>query len=292
MFELNDSLLDDIVFAMEDQDKGSRVDLASGGIVPRSPETEGDGFADPPEWSSRQGFRLMEDFLATVRSPSARQELTAALGRGRGVFKCFKETLAVYPDVERAYHEFKAQTMRNVIHEWYDDIREREGLSRLGPEPDDSNDLVESDFGIEYGPGKGMSPAFEKLAELSVEELLESFPAPVVENELDCLEQRLDDEDWRGVWVPDGEGGVIAAAAAAIEENGGRPLARVFFLSVQTEFRQAGIGLALLNRLTKELSQDGIDYMMLDLSFMPPSFCETFENSGFKPYGIRAYQHI
>lgn len=292
MFELNDSLFDDIVFAMEDQEKGSRVDLATGAIVPRGPETGGGGYADPPLWSSRQGFRLMEDFLATVRSPSARQELSAALSRGRGVFKCFKESLALYPDVERAYHEFKTQTMRNVIRDWYDDLREREGLSRLGPEPEDSNDLVESDFGIQSGPGTGMSQAFEKLAELSMPELLETYPAPVVEEELDSLEQRLEEEDWRGVWVPDGEGGIIAGAAASVEENNGRPLARVFFVAVQPEFRQAGMGLALINRLTSECTQAGLDYMLLDLSFMPPAFCEIFENSGFKSYGIRAYLHI
>ena len=59
MFELSDSLIDDIAFAMEDQAKGSLVDISTGAVLPRGPETEGDGFAEPPVWSSREGYQLM-----------------------------------------------------------------------------------------------------------------------------------------------------------------------------------------------------------------------------------------
>jgi len=228
VFELSDSIIEGIVFAMEDQAKEGLVDISTGAVVPRGPESGGGGFAEPPEWSSREGFELMESFLSTVRSPSARQDLSSSLNRGRGVFRAFKEALSAYPEIERAYHEYKAAAMRSIIRAWYDDLREGQGLERLGPEPEDSGDLVESDLGIALGEGGDERGAFIRLAEGLEVELLECLPESLVAAEGEALVSRLEEEGWIGAWIADGEGGVIAGAAASLESGGGRSFRAAF----------------------------------------------------------------
>lgn len=289
MFELSDSLIDDIAFAMEDQAKGSLVDISTGAVLPRGPQTEGDGFADPPVWSSREGYQLMEAFLTTVRSPSARQELSSSLCRGHGVFKAFKEALAAYPEIERAYHEYKTAAMRRVIRNWYDELREDQGLARLGPEPEDSGDLVESDLGIELGEGGPQREAFIRLAEGLEAELLAFMPEVLVAAEGEPLVSRLEGEAWIGSWIGDGEGGIIAGAAASLESSRGRSYARLFFLGVLSEFRRTGMGKALVQSLVDELSRRGIGFIVLDLPFVPAEFGAALESAGLKPYGVRGY---
>lgn len=289
MFELSDSLIDDIVFAMEDQAKAKRIDILTGAVVERSGEAEGEGFAEPPEWSSRDGFRLMESFLSTVRSPSARQELVASLSRGRGVFKSFKEALAAYPEVERAFRDYKAAAMRGVIREWYDELRESQGLSRLGPEPEDSGDLVESDLGIEVGPAEGRLEAFLGLAEAVEGELLESLPPALAASELSALRSRLNEGKWLGAWVEDGEGGLVAGAAASLEQAGGSGLGRLFFLAVLPDFRRTGMGKALVEALSERLSREGLGLLVLDLPFVVPEFGAALESAGLRSYGVRGF---
>jgi GNAT superfamily N-acetyltransferase len=289
VFELSDSLIDDIAFAMEDQAKGSLVDISTGAVLPRGPQTEGDGFAEPPVWSSREGYQLMEAFLMTVRSPSARQELSSSLCRGRGVFKAFKEALAAFPEIERAYHEYKAAAMRRVIRNWYDELREDQGLARLGPEPEDSGDLVESDLGIELGEGGPQREAFIRLADGLEAELLECLPEALVVDEAEALVARLEGDTWLGAWIGDGEGGIIAGAAASLKSKGGRSYARLFFLGVLLDFRRTGMGKALVQSLVDELSRRGIGYIVLDLPFIPAEFGAALESAGLKPYGVRGY---
>jgi len=87
VFELTEEIIESVIFAMEDQDLESLIDLETGEVYPlefepleeeNKQEREGGGI-EAPIWSSRDGFRLMESFLGTVRRPSARSDLSAAL---------------------------------------------------------------------------------------------------------------------------------------------------------------------------------------------------------------------
>jgi hypothetical protein len=69
VFDLSDKIIEQIVFAMEDQERKTVVDLETGEVLPASGRKDGH-YADPPSWSSRDGFKLMEDFLSSVRQPS------------------------------------------------------------------------------------------------------------------------------------------------------------------------------------------------------------------------------
>jgi len=100
-FELSEALVDDILFAMEDQVGDFYLDTVEGIIVGGVDwEFEGDlndddgeggeRFISLPEWDSSDGFKLMERFAAGFRNPVVREELHLALDRGRGGFRAFK----------------------------------------------------------------------------------------------------------------------------------------------------------------------------------------------------------
>ena len=63
------------------------------------------------------GYRDMEDFIAGVREPRARDALERAIA-GRGAFRRFKDALLDYPELRRAWFEFHdARGERRAI-EW------------------------------------------------------------------------------------------------------------------------------------------------------------------------------
>jgi hypothetical protein len=45
----------------------------------------------------------MEKFTAGLNNPVARQELTAALNKNKGVFRAFRDVLEQYPEVEKIW---------------------------------------------------------------------------------------------------------------------------------------------------------------------------------------------
>lgn len=312
MFELKDSTVDGIIFAMEDQDGTWLVDLETGelydvdedGYEDEEDDEGGSGsvgddredldfedetrFVAPPEWSSREGFKLMEDFLGMVRQPSARQELGAALARGKGVFKAFKEVLAAHPEIEKAFRDHKTRAMRAAIRAWYNGLREIRGLERLGPEPEDTTDLVESDLGIRLGDRVAAGDRVLALVADAEAEALELLPEALAAREAELLTAALAAGDAVFAWADDGEGGAVAGAAALRERAAGRSFARVVFIYVEPTFRRAGLGRALLAALAKNFRAEGTDLLVFDSAFAPADFGRALESTGFRPFGVRS----
>ena len=212
MFELSEKTVEQIVFAMEDQEHASVVDLESGEVLPAE-GLSGELYAEAPTWSSRDGFRLMEEFLASVRQPSARRELSAALARGRGVFKAFKAVLAEHQELERAFRDFKIRAMRLTIANWYDDLREARGLERLGPEPEDVGELLSSDIDIRILPLGEARRFLEPLVDRAEEESGETLPGALAAFEMGRLRSDIASaSDALCAVADDGEGGALGCA--------------------------------------------------------------------------------
>ena len=151
-FMLDDSLRDDVIFAMEDQTSISFVDANTASVVSFShgqvPPESGERFYPLPEWSSADGFALMEDFAEKCRIPQARSQLKDCLQSGRGVFKSFKAVLKSYPRLEKRWLSFKRSAMLSRVNEWYALLRESWGLEALpidGPECE-TQELLMDDF--------------------------------------------------------------------------------------------------------------------------------------------------
>jgi GNAT superfamily N-acetyltransferase len=288
MFELTEKAVEQIVFAMEDQETAAVVDLSTGEVLPAEGH-EGESYAAPPVWSSREGFRLMEEFLSSVRQPSARRELSAALGRGRGVFKAFKATLAEYEELERAFRDYKIRAMRRTIAIWYDDLREARGLERLGPEPEETSELLSSDLDIRVLGLDEALPYINPLLGEAEEECLESWPAPIAAYEMAALRAELAAaDDALCAIADDGEGGALGMAVGIRTIAAERGFARIVALAVKREFRRMGLGTTLLEALTRTFEKEGLSLVMLDSAFLPPELDGPLAAMGYRTFGIRA----
>ena len=106
-FELTKSLVESIIFSMEDQNGEFAFDASSGRVISLDSlmqseldeMSEQDSLYSLPHWSSNDGFEIMEDFAESVRVPKVRAELEQVLSNGRGVFRNFKNVLSRYPQI-------------------------------------------------------------------------------------------------------------------------------------------------------------------------------------------------
>ena len=148
-FELTDSLIDDIISAMENQDVEYAVDAEEGQLVISDSDghiPDDERYYILPEWGPSDGFELREDFVNNLHSPLAREELQSAMHSGRGVFKNFRNVLKSYPEIDKRWHIFKHRYMSARINEWYNSLREIWGLEKLDQLPELDDTLVHDDF--------------------------------------------------------------------------------------------------------------------------------------------------
>ncbi|WP_053227983.1 hypothetical protein [Spirochaeta cellobiosiphila] len=147
-FELTPELVDQIIFAMEDQSSTFCFDtnIMEITVLESTEEADSNGKYVLPQWSSIEGFQVMEQFVGSLRNPIVRQELRLVLKSGSGVFRKFKDVLRAYPEVEKIWFNHKSNTMKSLVTEWYNQLRDYWGLERIGYEPEEIDDLIETDF--------------------------------------------------------------------------------------------------------------------------------------------------
>jgi hypothetical protein len=85
---------------------------------------EGEDTADDPErWlavhgeGSREGYRDMERFIASVEDPGRAERLAIAI-RGRGAFRRFKDELARWPGELERWHALAEERQRGRARSW------------------------------------------------------------------------------------------------------------------------------------------------------------------------------
>jgi len=163
-FEMDNTLLDDILFSMENQDGEYLLDTQQNQIIDinfddieEEPDfneidfDKTDRYISLPQWSSADGYRLMEKFSSELKNPIIRQELSAALNRNKGVFRAFKDVLEQYPETVKHWYIFKEQKMKEEVIDWYNSLREEWGLKPIGNEPEDTTSLILEDFIFKNG---------------------------------------------------------------------------------------------------------------------------------------------
>jgi predicted nucleotidyltransferase len=99
------------------------------------PEPEVRGLIPIEPILSHEGYRDMEDFIALVRDPRARELLERAI-EGRGAFRRFKDTLFEFPELREAWFRFHDARMKKRALEWLadGDVVDREAAERAMPE--------------------------------------------------------------------------------------------------------------------------------------------------------------
>ena len=280
-FELSSALIDEILFFMEDQEGEFLVDTQEGFVInTNDPEFDNDAddgrYISLPEWDSSEGFKLMGHFAATLRNALVREELSAALERGRGVFRAFKNTLSQYPETEKHWFAYKEREMKRVVIAWYNAMRESWGLELIGEEPEDISGLALEDFCFREG-STADTPYAERLHK-------------------DCVDEYggADILNGMGEWVFPGDicftaltvGGEFAAYISARRMSD--TLLRICALETEQEYRGLGLGKALIVRLLEKADNLNIPNVIIDLPAEQEFFSRALLREAFKPR-VRRY---
>jgi GNAT superfamily N-acetyltransferase len=279
-FELTEALIDDILFAMEDQQGEFLVDtrdgvVAGGADFADDDSSGGDRFIGLPEWDSSEGYRVMEHFAAACKSPVIRRKLSAALDRGKGVFRAFKDALGPHPEAERLWYAFKEREMKKAILRWYNALREEWGLERIGGEPEETEELVIEDFRFREAR-EGDAAAAAKL-----------------HRECPEVRPRTGEDAWvfpgAPALVAETGGGDFAAYVSAVLNAG---VLRIAALEVRPEYRGLGIGKALLSRLLERIDPGLVSEVLIDLPAEAEGFSRVLFRESFASYASRYRRYI
>jgi GNAT superfamily N-acetyltransferase len=281
-FSLTPQMIDKISFAMEDQKERFAVDVETGELVPCSAlpaEIDEQRHVPLPRWGSAEGFHLMESFVTSLENPVYRGELTQALTTGKGVFRTFKDALKQNKELEKLWFLYKERRLRGVIISWYNANREARGLAKLPAEPEDTDELVSSDFTFTWGV-EGLE---REVRQLDRDAFCEQFP----NDPPATLDERFA-EKRRGLPPAGGEGspvlmavgptGDLAGFAWGIIE--GRSV-HVVQLAVTPSLRGIGLGYSLLRQFLTAMRAAGTQRLTIELVGKSLRFSDFFGSMGF-----------
>ncbi len=285
-FALTDELIDQIIFAMEDQQHKILVNRHSGDLVHSEEVEDPEQFTSIPEWRPIDGYNLMEKFITKLRNPIFRELLKEALSSGKGVFRNFKNTLKKSREVEKLWFTFKEREMKQVVVRWYNEQRELAGLEQIGEEPEETEDLLLSDFTIREGGEEHL----EAMVNLDRRSFMENYP----DAEQDRIERCFNDmrkslpglgEPESLLFVAETPTGDFAGFVWGVEEEdplSGNPVLRIVQLAVVEHHRGLGLGQLLIRRLTKEAYQQGYEKLTLELAAGSLVLAGFLQNLGFE----------
>jgi ribosomal protein S18 acetylase RimI-like enzyme len=286
-FELTEALIDDIIFTMENQDQISYLDTLEGIVTGEDvleygePENDSkDRYIDLPGWDSSDGYNLMEQFAAGLKNKVIRTKLSAALNRGKGVFRAFRDILSMYPEAEKLWYAYKDREMRREVIRWYNALREEWGLERIGEEPEETGDLVQEDFLFRPPVPEDADKAAE-LHRLCLDESPAAAPfSPWAFPEPFALVAETGSGEFAGhiAGTVTGESGKTGKAGKALE---------ITALEVRPEYRGLGIGEALLTRLLETAEAAGVEECLITLPQEAEGFSRVLLRESFEPVQTR-----
>jgi len=124
---------EELLVAMGGNDGTMRwfLDRQSGAVIPLSEdnrmeeddeiweaiEADDGRYLEIPSTPSREGFAMMEDFIATLEPGAASGALERAL-RGRRPFRAFKDALGDFPDIRVRWFVYEAEELRRAAVDW------------------------------------------------------------------------------------------------------------------------------------------------------------------------------
>ncbi len=117
--------LTEIIYRLEDFHSKNNVwlDITEGKIIELAPEILeakpellGDSIFPLPDWSSGQGYELMQKFASRYQYDN---ELHKILRSRHQVFKRYRNYLKLYPELKQAWHDFKEQYFFQYLQSWY-----------------------------------------------------------------------------------------------------------------------------------------------------------------------------
>lgn len=294
VFALTEMLADEILQALENQEQKFLVDAQNSILVSAENfSADEDSFFSLPEWNSSDGFALMEDFVSTLHSPIAKDELQQILHSGRGVFRNFKDTLKKYPEVEKLWHRFKNRKMRLYINGWYNQLREIWGLEKLDHEPEETGDLIQDDFNFESYSSSNHEEVLFNLKNAASGEIENSASEELKRALFDLWIHQFDEGNLQtqiGIVChsnSDEFAGCITAKPVYGKTNS-RGTDKIVVLTsfyVLEKFRGLGIGSELLELFINTLKDQKKKWVLLTNTIIPDSLMPLLIRNGFERMG-------
>ncbi len=283
MFPLTDQFIDQLIFAMEDQEHRFIVDFNTGDIL--SSDDDLPDYLEIPLWRQIEGFSLMEKFVSKLRNPLHRELLHSVLSSGKRVFRNYKDVLKKNRQLEKLWFSFKEKEMRHIVRDWYNEQRELKGLQRLGPEPEETEELLLSDFTIKPGSKEYLEAviALDRQAMLeNIENLRPEKLEELYRNKRSLLPAPLDKRSLLLVSeTPEGE---LAGFAWGVETENQLDSSiemRLVQLAVARNLRGLGLGELLLHHFVQEAGSLGICRLGVELSGPALKLAAFFKRLGF-----------
>lgn len=293
-FELTPEVIDEVIFAMEDQTGHFLYDSVEcrcvssreNGIESEDENEGDDRFYAIPVWDSVSGFRMMDRFTSQLRNPIVREDLRSALAAGQGVFRNFKNILKNHTEIERLWYQFKERELRNIVCEWYNNLRDFWGLERIGLEPEETAEIVSHDFYFREYEIEDKNQIDTLL--LTVErEVLAEMP-PELSGAIEELWIRLNgfaetetEENSYILIAESPKGEIIGVAVSTPIPVGSFLSAQLLKIVVYPEFRGLGIGKELLSRTIVYWTEKKYRWLLFTTPVYPIAFDPVLLRSGF-----------
>lgn len=294
-FELTPEIIDQVIFAMENQESPFLFDSETRTVVEVREEGEDEAaegrYIEIPEWSSADGFQLMERFVASLRNPLVRDKLRTALSSGKGVFRSFKNALKAHGEIERLWFAYKDREMKARVLDWYNELCDLWGWEHIRREPgenEETDELVLTDFDFIEETDSEVAQAYDREAWRESHSFL---PAALVEELYKRSRHGVDTSPEASLVIsartPAGElSGVIwgvvtqlrVPAEAGTEEL---KLLNVIQLYVLKEYRGLGIAKTLVDNVCRAAYARGIERILMELPGAAEMLLPMLEEQGF-----------
>jgi ribosomal protein S18 acetylase RimI-like enzyme len=201
---------------------------------------------------------------------------------GRGVFRAFKDSLKENKEIERLWFAYKEQRLRAVIVSWYNANREARGLAKLPAEPEETEELVMSDFSFSWGIGERGAEVIRQDRDA----FFELFP----DEQPERLEERFS-EKRRGILPAGSNRSPILIAETPSGELAGfswgiidGTSVHIVQLAVMQDLRGIGLGEALLRKFLMEMRTRGMRRLTVELMGKSLRSSGFFQSVGFTPF--------
>jgi len=285
-FELTGELIEQIIFAMENQKEKFFLETSVPSIVSTNESENREGHYVPlPVWEPSDGYRLMEQFVLSLRNPVYSEHLSSILHCGSGVFRKFKDALNQRPDIERKWFTFKEKYMKNRVLDWYNALRLEWGLEVWSENFNGEYSPVLTDFSIGLSTSENLESVNE-MDRAAFREMYESFPEDYVSDLFrryrDGFELEIT-EDSR-IFIaesPDREVVAFIWITAEILEKGSI-LGRIRQIYVLPEFRDLGLGEKLKERALEDSLLKNCHFIEADIPI-----CSDFVGRGLLQLGFK-----
>ena len=296
--KLTEEVVDQIIFGMENQEKNYIFDLLKGNIImveelkERSDGDDVERYVKLPQWRPVDGFHLMERFVGYIKNPIYRQEMRDALNGGKGVFRRFKDVLKRYDPLEKQWFSFKEKEMRDIVRNWYGTINDSLELLRLGEEPEETENLVLSDFVIKGGFGdwreKIVSAATTALRE-SLDEVSLTLKKFLLQTETAGTREN-DNIEVLHAETPVGE--FAGCIVGVYNDTGYNNLLDIRYIWIEPLYRGLGLSRLFIDRMTELASEKGIVEAVIELLGNTLFLRSELEERGFREFGRRYSLHL